>query len=290
MTNKNKNIKSTNEEIKKEIEEINRRVFKTKFLPELKRIGKKKGLLNVDKYKKGEEDVLIERLVKGKQLEDYPKNVLLEMTQNEGLIANTSTPKNVLIQKLRNPKLTDLKNKRLRELADKGGVQLQSQMSNKKIIERLENPTKYYNIQNLKRLARNNNLSVKENITLPELIKFLSERNIITTTPIAAKESNLGVMFLSAPIEVVRVAKKKAPNAREALINFKKYMKTLKTDYITSSRLKKLNEQLEKKEEEAKEEHDRIFTPRMELSAFANYLNQYVIDGDDYYDARSFFK
>ena len=38
---------------KKEIEEHNRRIYNTKSLPELKRIGKeKKGLLNVDQYRK----------------------------------------------------------------------------------------------------------------------------------------------------------------------------------------------------------------------------------------------
>ena len=37
---------------KKEREEINRRVYGNKSLPELKIIGKKKGLLNVDQHKK----------------------------------------------------------------------------------------------------------------------------------------------------------------------------------------------------------------------------------------------
>ena len=38
---------------KKQIEEMNRRVYASKSLQELKRIGKvKKGLLNVDQYKK----------------------------------------------------------------------------------------------------------------------------------------------------------------------------------------------------------------------------------------------
>ena len=37
---------------KKEIEEHNRRIYNKKSLPELKIIGKKKGLLNVDQYKK----------------------------------------------------------------------------------------------------------------------------------------------------------------------------------------------------------------------------------------------
>ena len=36
-------------------------------LPELKRIGKKEGLLNVDQYKKADKNILIERLLKGKQ-------------------------------------------------------------------------------------------------------------------------------------------------------------------------------------------------------------------------------
>ena len=163
-------------------------------------------------------------------------------------------------------------------------------MTNKQIITRLENPTKHYNIQELKRLARDNNINVSRTIKKQELINILGERNLITTTPIAAQESNLGVKFSSVPMELIRVAKKKARNAREALINFKHYMKNLKTDYITSSRLKKLTKQLEKKERQAKEEHERIFTPRKELSAFNNYINQYVIDGSDYPRCRHFFK
>ena len=60
---------------KKEREEINRIVFSKKNLPELKRIGKRKGLLNVDQYNKRDKNVLIERLIKGKQLSDYSKDV-----------------------------------------------------------------------------------------------------------------------------------------------------------------------------------------------------------------------
>ena len=63
---------------KKEVEELNRRVYNSKSLPELKKIGKKKGLLNVDQYKKANKNVLVERLVKGRQLSDESKNVLLE--------------------------------------------------------------------------------------------------------------------------------------------------------------------------------------------------------------------
>ena len=85
---------------KKEKDEINRRIYSEKNSPELKRIGKKRGLLNVDQYKKQDKNVLIERLVKGKQLSDYSKDVLLEKAQNEGLLANASMSKNVILQKI----------------------------------------------------------------------------------------------------------------------------------------------------------------------------------------------
>ena len=161
-------------------------------------------------------------------------------------------------------------------------------MTNKEIIARLENPTEHYTIQELKRLARDNNINVRRTISRPELINILEERNLITTTPITAQESNMRVMVSNVPMELIRVAKKKARNAREDLINYKNYIKNLKTAYISSSRLKKLTKTLEKKERQAKEEHDRIFTPRKELSAFNNYIDQYVIDGSDYTDALLF--
>ena len=114
MTNKYKNNKElfiSNESRKRQ--------YNTKSLPQLKIIGKKMGLLNVDQYKKANKNVLVERLVKGKQLSDYPKNVLLEKAQNEGLNANASMSKNVILQKITNPKLIDLNEKRLRKLAEK---------------------------------------------------------------------------------------------------------------------------------------------------------------------------
>ena len=203
---------------------------------------------------------------------------------------NASMSKNVILQKIANPKLTDLNEKRLRKLAEKGGIPLKSQMTNRAIITRLENPTDYYTVESLKRLARNNNIEIRRNISKPELINILGERNLITTTPITAQESNLGVRVSNVPIEIIRVAKKKARNAREALINYKNYIKNLKTSYISSSRLKKLTKTLEKKEREAKEEHDKIFTFRQETSAFNNYINQFVIDGSDVYDGLSFLR
>ena len=198
-----------NNKYKKEKDEINRRVYNEKTLPELKRIGKKKGLLNVDQYNKRDKNVLVERLVKGKQLSDYPKIVLLEKAQNEGLNANASMSKNVILQKITNPKLTDLKEHRLRKLAEKKGIRLKNQITNKEIIARLENPTEHYTIQELKSLARDNNIKVRRTISKPELINILVERNLITTTPITAQESNLGVMVSNVPMELIRVAKRK---------------------------------------------------------------------------------
>ena len=78
---------------KKEREEYNRRIYNNKSLPELKIIGKKKGLLNVDQYKKANKKALVERLVKGRQLSDESKNVLLEKAQNENLKVNASMSK-----------------------------------------------------------------------------------------------------------------------------------------------------------------------------------------------------
>ena len=84
---------------KKEREEHNRRIYYYKSLPELKIIGKKKGLLNVDQYKKANKNVLVERLVKGRQLSDESKNVLLEKAQNEGLKVNASMSKEDILKK-----------------------------------------------------------------------------------------------------------------------------------------------------------------------------------------------
>ena len=262
---------------KKEIEEHNRRIYNSKSLPELKIIGKKKELLNVDQYKKADKNILIDRLIKGKQLSDYSKDVLLEKAQNEGLKTNASMSKNVILQKITNPKLTDLNEKRLRKLAEKRGIQLRNQMTDREIIERLKNPTRHYTVQILKRLARDNNIDVRGNISKTELINILAERNLITTTPITAQEINLGVAVSNVPMELIQTAKKKARSAREALINFKHYIKNLKSYNISVDRLKNLTKQLEKKERKVREEHERIFTPIKEASAFKSYTNQYVM-------------
>ena len=262
---------------KKEIEEHNRRIYSSKSLAKLKIIGKKKGLLNVHQYKKANKNALIERLVKGRQLSDEKKEVLLKKAQLMELKVNNSTIKEDILKKISSPKLTDLNKTELRKLAESKGVQLRDQLTKKEIINRLENPTKHYNKKDLKRLARNNNINVRETIKKQDLINILVENNIITDTPIAAQESNLGVLASNVPIELIRKAKKKAQSAREALENFKEYIKNLKSYNISADRFKKLTKQLERKEKKAKEEHDRIFTPIREASAFSNYTNQYVI-------------
>ena len=274
---------------KVQIQDMNRRIYGNKTFAELKRIGKKKGLLNVDRYKKTDKSELIERLVKGRQLSDENKNVLLEHAKNSGLIVNANTSKEDILKKISNPKLTDLNEKRLRELADKKGVPLRSQMSNKAIIRRLENPTDYYNVESLKRLARNNNIDVPRNISKPDLINLLGERDLITTTPIKAQESNLGVTVKNIPETLRKAFKKKARSTREAVANFKDYIKNLKKDYITPARLKKLSKQLERKIKKAEEEKERIFTPKEEASAFRKYTTQYVIiNSDPSYDPLTF--
>ena len=60
MVNKNKKILYISDESR-------RREYNKKSLAELKRYGKKEGLLNVDHYKNTDRNILIERLVKGKQ-------------------------------------------------------------------------------------------------------------------------------------------------------------------------------------------------------------------------------
>ena len=276
---------------KKEIEEHNRRVYNEKSLAELKRIGKvKKGLLNVDQYKKANKKDLVERLVKGRQLSDESKDTLLGIAQHKNLKVNASMSKNVILQKITSPKLTDLNENRLRKIAEKKGIPLRSQMTNKAIIQRLENPTDYYTVESLKRLARSNNIDVRRNISKPELINILGERNLITTTPITAQESNLGVLASKVPIDLIRKAKKKAKSAKEALENLMEYIKNLKGYNISADRLKKLSKQLERKEKKAKEEKDRIFTPIREASAFKNYTNQYVMHNTADYDPLEFLK
>ena len=276
---------------KKEIEDINRRVYGNMRIKRLKDIAKgKHGLLNVDHYTKANKNELVERLVKGKQLEDENKNTILKYGQDQGLKLNASSSKKTLIEKIRNPKLEDLNNKRLRNLADKGGVPLRSQMTDGQIIQRLRNPDAYYNKTSLGRLARNNNIEFPRNISLQGLKNILIERDLITTTPITAQETNLWVSAKNIPEALRRVAKKKARNAREAVADFKNYIKNLNKDYITPARLKKLSRQLEKKIKKAVGEEKEIFKPIKEKEAFNGNALNYVINGNPFYGPVDFLR
>ena len=276
---------------KKEIEDINRKVYGNMRIKRLKDIAKgKHGLLNVDHYTNKDKDLLIERLVKGKQLEDENKNTILKYGQDQGLKLNASSNKKTLIKKIRNPKLEDLNSKRLRNLADKGGVPLRSQMTNKQIIQRLENPDAYYTKTSLERLARNNNIEFPRNISLQGLKNILIERDLITTTPITAQETNLWVTAKNIPEALRKVAKKKARNAREAVADFRNYIKNLNKDYLTPSRLKKLSRQLEKKINKVVEEEESLFKPIKGKEAFNGCALNYVIYGNPFYGPVDFSK
>ena len=245
----------------------------------------------MDQYKKADKNILIERLVKGKQLKDESKGVLLKFAQDEkGLKVNSNMSKEDILLKISNPKLTDLNNKRLRKLADKKGIPLKSQMTDEAIIQRRENPTNYYTVASLKRLARDNNIDVRRNISKPDLINILGERNLITTTPIKAQESNLWVSAKNIPEALKKVVKKKARNAREEVEDYKQYIKNINKDYLTPARLNKLSKTLAKKIQKAVEEQKRIFTPTKGPSAFKNFTTQYVIKGASGYDPITFLK
>ena len=185
-----------NTKSKKEVEKINRRIYGKKTFAELKRIGKKKGLLNVDRYKKSDYDILLERVVKGKQLTDESKNVLLEQGKNEGLKVNAGMSKEKIKGILKNPKLTDYTKDKIEEIAKKRGVPLPSQITTNKAIKRLENPSAFYTVNSLKQLLKNNNVNTRGIKDKPTLINLAEERGLIPK-PIKPediqKEANLWV-------------------------------------------------------------------------------------------------
>ena len=265
-------------------------VYKEKDLKKLKvnqlrQIGKEKGLLRVDQNKKNE---LIDRILKGKQLTDESKSVLLELAQNKGILANATMSKGTILQKIQNPKLKDLNEDRLRKVAEKRGVRLRGRMTKEKIIDRINNPIKYYTIESLKKVAADNNIIVDRNIKRDDLIEQLKDRKLLDIPLEPIVESNLGVKFSDAPLKLIRAAKRKARNAREDLANYKNYIKSLNNESLTSKRFKKLLKQVEKKEIKAKEEHDRIFTVREGQKALKNFAKVYVIDGTAVYEPREF--
>ena len=217
--------------------------YNIKKLPELKRIGKEMGLLGVDLNNKKE---LIERLKKGKQLSDFDKKDLLERAKNEGILANATMSKNTLIQKIKNPKPKDLSDKRLREIANQRGVRLRSIMPRKYIIKRLETPTTHYTVKDLKRLAEYNNIQVRKGVNKTELLNILGERRIIREHE-DVEITPLGVEQQIEHLETIKEIRKNPPaTKRKALQKFKNYIKNIKTEYLSSTRLKEIVKTLER--------------------------------------------
>ena len=278
---------------KEERDKINRRIYGSKTVKRLKEIakGKKHGLLNVDHYTKANKNELVERLVKSTQLRDLSKSALLEQGKNAGLKVNVSMSKETIIKTLTNPKLTDYTKDKLRDMASKGGVPLPSQITSNGIIQRLENPRDYFTVESLRRLLRNNNIDTRGIKDKTTLINLAEERGLIAK-PIKPEEiqeeANLWVSVKNIPEALKRFVKKKPRNAREAVADFKEYIKNLNKDYLTPSRLKKLSQQLEKKINKAVEEEKRLFTPIEEKSALNKNVVDYVIKGDPLYGPSEF--
>ena len=282
-----------NKKSKKEVEEINRRVYGNKTIKRLKEIakGKKHGLLNVDHYTKANKNELVERLVKSTQLTDLSKSALLEQGKNAGLKVNVSMSKETIKNILTNPGLTDYTKDKLRDMASKRGVPLPSQISSERIIKKLQNPRAFYTVNSLKQLLKNNNIQTKGINDKPTLINLAEERGLIAK-PIKPEEiqeeANLWVSVKNIPEALKKFVKKKPRNAREAVAYFREYIKNLNKDYLTPSRLKKLSQQLEKKINKAVEEEKRLFTPVEEKSALNKNVVDYVINGDPTYGPSEF--
>ena len=116
--------------------------------------------------------------------------------------------KNTIIQKIQNPKLQDLSDKRLREIAKQRGVRLRGIMPRKDIIKRLETPTAHYTVQDLKRLAEDNNIQVRKGVNKTELLNILGERGIIRERE-DVEITPLGVEQQIEHLETIKEIKKK---------------------------------------------------------------------------------
>ena len=249
-------------------------------LPELKRLGKVRGLLGVDLNSKKE---LIKRLEKGIQLSDFNKNELLEKAKNEGVLVNATMSKNILIQKLENPKPQDLSDARLRQIAKDEGIKLRAIMPRKDIIKRIENPTPYYTMDSLKRLAKANNIELRKGVNKTELLNILGERGIVKERR-KVEVAPLAVERQIKDLETIRTIRRHSPTSKRiALQQYKSYIKKIKKENLSSVRLKEIVKTLEKKEKEAGEERTRIMIPRESESALKLFARVYIIVGDDSY-------
>ena len=256
-------------------------------IQDLRQIAKEKGLLRPDRDKKKD---LIARIEKGRQLSDYSKTVLLEQAQNIGLKANAQMSKETILKKLTTPSLQDLGEERLREVAKQRGVRLRGNMSGKDIIERIENPTKHYTVENLKRLAKDSNIKIRQGQTRQEIIDVLTNANVISPTE-KAEVSNLGVMVTpNTSLTLIERIKRSTPKtAFEDLIAYRKYLERIRRGYLTVAGLSKLKRTLEKKEKKVGEEILKKFTPRKSQSALKNFAIVYTIGLTGHPDILSYF-
>ena len=207
-----------------------------------------------------------------------------------GILANAQMSKETILKKITNPKLQDLGDARLREAVEQQGVRLRGTMTQKDIIKRIEAPTAYYTIENLKRLAKDNNIQVRRGITKTELINRLTEANIISPSK-SIEVSNIGVLGDDDSLPLIASIKRNIPkNAREDLDNYRKYIRNIKTKYLTSRRLKQIQKTLAEKERKAEEECNRLFTPVVNESALGNFSRVYTINGNEDYGGISFLK
>ena len=151
-------------------------------------------------------------------------------------------------------------------------------MSGKDIIERIENPTKHYTIENLKRLAKDSNIKIRQGQTRQEIIDVLTNANVISPTE-KAEVSNLGVMTTpNTPLTLIEKVKRFKPKtAFEDLIAYRKYLERIRRWYLTVARLNKLKRTLEKKERKAMEEALKKFIPRKSQSALKEFAIVYTI-------------
>ena len=188
--------------------------------------------------------------------------------------------KETILKKLMNPSLQDLGEERLREVAKQRGVRLRGNMSGKDIIKRIENPTKHYTIENLKGLARDNNIKIRRGQTRQEIIDVLTNANVISPTE-KVEVSNLGVIAAATPLSSIEVLKNPAPiNAFEDLKDYKKYLQDIRRGYLTVARLSKLKRTLEKKENKFKNEILKKFNPIKTQSALKAFADVYTIGED----------
>ena len=176
--------------------------------------------------------------------------------------------KDTILKKLTTPTLRDINTQKLREIAGQQGVLLRGNMTKEGIIKRLKNPIPHYTIESLKGLASNNNIEVGRNITKLELIGLSQDANLITRTP-GVVDSNIGVRFIDTSLPMIR--KQKTPiSAREELMSYLEKL-TNKLKYASKSKTTKLLAELQRKIENAKEEHNRLFEAKETNSALRGF-------------------